>query len=627
MTIRDIAKLANVSVSSVSKVLNGKDDSISQETRDRIKRIAEENNYTPYAEALSRKPTKLLGVLYGAGADFSLLVGISSEARRRQYNVIVSICASPADEKENMAALVAQHVDGIIFVTSCFSHPDACLESELQDIPLYILDEHNKYPQGKFFSYDDLGFKAAQYFVDLGHRKIACVSAADSFKQHAFANGIRRCLFENGLYTEPENVWTLSDDCNSAWIQSCTGIICLDSKSMGKIAHLVEHFNLHITKDLSVISLCQEEWTLDDTRISKITCPYEKLGRFSVDHLINQIEHKENQDAFVTEARIDSMSSLAPPSASKQRNFVVVGMANMDTLISVDKQLEPGETVSVRHRMIIPGGKGLNQSLGIVKLGETASLIASLGSDLDGRAIFECLKTNAINTSGVSMHSEAPSGHAYIYVQEDSESSISVYGGANEQLTISQIDGNEALFADATCCLLQTEVDQAIILHAAELAKKHGVQVILKPCTISRIDSRLLQCVDILVPNQKEARKLLPQCQSVEEQADYFFRRGVKTTIITLGAQGCYKRDRSGAAYFPAVSISPVDATGAADSFIATLAVYLSRGRSLNEAIKYATCAAGLSTTRHGVPPSLVDMDTLETFYAVHYSELQEKIV
>lgn len=624
MTIRDIARLANVSVATVSKVLNDKDSSISQETRERIKKIAEENNYEPYARALSKRPTRLLGVLFGRDADFSLLTGMSIAARQNQYNTVVSVCESVSDEKSNLAAMLAQHVDGIILVTSSFSSNDIFSGLDSMGIPLYVLDEHNVFPHGKFYSYEDLGFKAAKHFVALGHQRIACVSSSRSSKLALFGSGIRKCLFENGVYVEPGDVCSTYDECDSAWLQSHTGVICLDSRSMAKIAHLVDHFNLHITQDLSIASLCSEEWTIDCTRISKIIQPYEELGAFSVESLVRQIEHREVADNFVTEARIDSMSSLSPPPKSRQQKFIVVGMANMDTLISVDKQLEPGETVGVNQRMTTPGGKGLNQSLAITRLGETASLIASLGNDLDGRSLFDCLKENKIDTCGVSMHEDVPSGHAYIYVQADSESSISVYGGANKLLTASQVTENESLFIGAAFCLLETEIDQAIILQAAKIAKKHNLQVIMKPCAISNIDSNLLQYVDILVPNQKEAKKLLPQCKSVEEQADFFFHKGVKTVIITMADQGCYKRDKRGGTYFPAIPVSPVDATGAADAFVATLAVYLSRGKTINEAIKYATCAAGLSTMRHGVPPSLVGRDTLETYYSIHNSELQE---
>lgn len=625
MTIRDIARLAGVSVATVSKVLNDKDKHISQETRDKIKRIALENDYEPYAEALSKRTTKLIGILFGRDADFSLLAGITIHARQMQYNTIVSVCGSNEEERENLSALLSQHVDGIILVTSPSTQPDTYSELELQDVPFCVLDEHGVFPQGKFYSYEELGFKAARYFVDLGHRRIACVSSKKSPRLSLFGNGIRRRLFESGIYVEAEDVCVTSDECDSAWLQTHTGVICLDSKSMAKIANLVDHLNLHITRDLSIASLCSEEWTVDSIHIAKIIRPYEELGAFSVENLVRQIERKEIQDNFITEACIDSFTSLAPPPQSSQQKFVVVGMANMDTLISVDKQLEPGETVRVSQRMTTPGGKGLNQALGIAKLGETATLIASLGSDLDGRKLFECLKENKVDTSGIFMHEDAPSGHAYVHVQADSESSISVFGGANALLTVSQIIEKEALFAGASCCLLETEIAQPVILQTAKIAKKHGLKVIMKPCAISTIDSNLLQYTDILVPNQKEAQKLVPQYKSVEEQADYFYRRGVKTVIITLADHGCYKRDKNGGIFFPAIPVSPVDATGAADSFVATLAVYLSKGKPINEAIKYATCAAGLSTMRHGVPPSLVDRDTLETYYSVHHLELQER--
>lgn len=625
MTIRDIAKLANVSVSTVSKVLNGKDGSISGETKARIQKIAKEYNYMPYSSAIAGRSSQLLGILLGDKADLSLLTGLSLQAQNRGYSTVISMYSSPEEERANMRALAAHHVDGVIWVTNPLSPPAAAFSGELGNTPVYVLDEFGHPAQGTFFSYEELGFKTAQAFIRLGHQKIVCVSSADDSRQRAFVSGIRKCLFENGVYAEPQRLWTLSGACNSAWLLSYTGVICMDSKSMARVAGLVERLNLRVAGDISVVSLCPEEWTLNGAHVSKIAKPYRELGQFAANQLIDRVEQTEHGGGFVTEARMDHPDSLAPPRQDKRRHFVVIGMSNIDTLLSIDHQLEPGETVGVRHRMITPGGKGLNQALGVAKLGEDAALISSLGGDLEGRTIYECLKTNGVKTEGIVMHNDASSGCAYIYVQRDAESSISVYGGANERLTVSHISANEALFDNAAYCLMQTELRQEIALHAVELAKKHGVKVILKPCAISQMDPELLRGVNILVPNQKEAQKLLPGCASVEEQAERFRRGGAETVIITLGEQGCYKLDETGGAYFPPAPISPVDVTGAADAFISALAVYLAKGSALNTAIRYATCAAGLSTTRHGVPPALVDADTLEIFYAAHREELREQ--
>lgn len=623
MTIRDIAKLANVSVSTVSKVLSGKDSSIGQETKERIQKIAKENNYMPYGDAIAGRPSRLLGILLGLDTDFSLLAGISSQAQSRGYSTLVRMYESELEELSNMRVLISSHVDGILWIKGVSS--PAALDVELEGIPFLVLDEHGVSSQGNFFSYHDLGFKTAQYFTDLGHQKIACISSEDGPAQQEFTSGIRRQLFESGAYTEPQELWMSADTCDAAWLQAHTGLICMDERSLARTALLVERLNIHVPEDLSVVSLCTETWTLAGRQISRITKPYTELGRFAADRLIGQIEREDGVKSFITEASINEFSSLAPPKNENRKRFVVIGMSNIDTLISVDKQLEPGETVNVRHRMITPGGKGLNQALGVVKLGGAAALISSLGGDLEGRTIFTCLKENGVDTAGTIMQEGEPSGHAYIYVQENAESSISVYGGANEQLTVSHIAAQESLFDGAAYCLMQTELNQEIALYAAALAQKHGVKIILKPCAISQISPQLLRYVDILVPNQKEAQKLLPECRSVEEQAAQFRRAGAGTVIITLGGSGCYKLDKNGGSYFPAAPISPVDVTGAADAFISALAVYLAKGRTIHDAIQYATCAAGLSTTRHGVPPSLVDVDTLETFYALHCEKLQER--
>ena len=621
MTIRDIAKLANVSVSTVSKVLSGKDGSISEETSARIRKIAKEHQYTPYGSAIAGRSSLLLGILLGDKADLSLLTGISLQARNRGYGAIISMYASPEEEAAGMRALAARHVDGAVWAPGPGSSPS--LAEELGDTPVCVLDEFGRLPQGVFFSYEELGYKTAQALAALGHRKIACVSSAEDSRQMAFAGGIRNCLLEHGVPAGDGGLWTLSGNCDSAWLLARTGVICMDSKAMARVAGLAERLNLRVPGDLSVVSLCPEEWTMNGVRVSRVTKPYRELGEFAANHLIDRVERAVPGGAFVTEARVDRPDSLAPPECGRRRRFVVVGMSNIDTLTSVDRQPEPGETVSVRHRMVTPGGKGLNQALAIAKLGGDAALISSLGGDLEGRTIFECLKVHGVNTEGVAMHNGASSGCAYICVQPDAESSISVYGGANERLTAAQISANEPLFEHAACCLLQTELSQALALHAARLARKHHAKVLLKPCAISRIDPELLQAADILIPNQKEARRLLPGCSSVEEQARCFRQGGAETVIITLGEQGCYKLDGEGGAYFPPAPISPVDATGAADAFIAALAVYLARGSPLDEAICCAICAGGLSTTRHGVPPALVDADTLETFCAVHRARLE----
>ena len=130
---------------------------------------------------------------------------------------------------------------------------------------------------------------------------------------------------------------------------------------------------------------------------------------------------------------------------------------------------------------------------------------------------------------------------------------------------------------------------------------------------------------NILVPNEKEAETLVPGAATAEERANYFLEHGTGAVIITLAERGCLFADGSQTKRFPAAQVTSVDTTGAADAFIAALAFYLAQGRSAVEAIPYANCAAGLSTMRYGVPPALIDRETLELYYFEHQADFGEQ--
>ena len=108
----------------------------------------------------------------------------------------------------------------------------------------------------------------------------------------------------------------------------------------------------------------------------------------------------------------------------------------------------------------------------------------------------------------------------------------------------------------------------------------------------------------------------------IESKAEAFQAMGARTVIITLGHHGCYIKDDSFCGYLPAADFVPVDTTGAADAFIATLAVYLLNGYPLVNAAKIATYAAGFCVSRQGVIPAMIDRNSLETYIARKEPEL-----
>lgn len=625
MTLKEIAELANVSVSTVSKVINKKDESISEETRERIIAIVEKYHYSPYMDRVSEesRPSLILGVLIGQSADYSFLTGVVKQARARGYSTIVCTSSSAEEELQNFQTLLAHHVDGILWNKEPYSAQQVPEDILHSSITVSTLDGGKKPSAANvYFSYEAMGYAAAESLAALGHKNIGCIASENNFAVKSFLKGISRCLFDYQTTVTNDLLFCSTSSCNAIWLQSHTGVICCDPAALERLATMVQYLNLIVPEEISVVGIDTESMKINGVQISSIPRPFEELSAFATNQLISAIESvKTVAGVFQKKYHVTSKDSIAPPKKIKRSHIVILGTVNVDTLLLVDKQPEPGETLNVRKRVIMPGGKGLNQAIGVSRLGASAALISALGSDYDGRQIFKFLTSNSICTDGVTLRDEVPTGHAYIFIQRDAESNISVYDGANAVLTAKDVDQYEKLFENADYCLLQTELNQELVLHAAKIAHKHHAKVILKPCAVSSLLPELIQNTDILVPNSKEAAELLPDAGSVEEQASTFLSQGAGTVIITLANKGCFFQNDKMAEYIPAARITPVDTTGAADAFIATLAFYLSLGNSLEKAIHYATCAAGLSTTRHGVPPAMVNRENLELYYFEHQTD------
>ena len=93
MNIRDIAKLAGVSASTVSKVMNGKDKDISEETRKKVLQVIEKENYVPYFRFLEKEAIKshLIGILVRKDnrERENIVLSVERTAREKGYGVII----------------------------------------------------------------------------------------------------------------------------------------------------------------------------------------------------------------------------------------------------------------------------------------------------------------------------------------------------------------------------------------------------------------------------------------------------------------------------------------------------------------------------------------------------------
>ena len=127
---------------------------------------------------------------------------------------------------------------------------------------------------------------------------------------------------------------------------------------------------------------------------------------------------------------------------------------------------------------------------------------------------------------------------------------------------------------------------------------------ILDPAPFTEIPDSFLKLIDILVPNNIELHQM-SGLDDMEKAASSIIQRGVKTVVVTAGADGAILFERGSISRIKGPAVSTVDTTGAGDSFAGAMAVALSEGKSTLEAVEFANCAGALACTVLGAQPSL----------------------
>ncbi|MBN1845404.1 MAG: ribokinase [Sedimentisphaerales bacterium] len=301
------------------------------------------------------------------------------------------------------------------------------------------------------------------------------------------------------------------------------------------------------------------------------------------------------------------------------QRIIVIGSANTDMIIRVDRIPRPGETVLAGRFSTAPGGKGANQAVAAARAGGQVLFLARVGSDVFGRESRQGWRADGIDISCVAEDDQAPSGVAMIFVEQGGENSIAVAPGANARLSADDIRRARECFGGAAAVLMQLEIPLETVCCAAELAGNYNVPVILNPAPARDLPDELLRRVAILTPNESEAEHLtgvgIRDAADLARAARRLIQRGVGAAIITCGARGAYVLAPDYEGLIPAYRVEAVDATAAGDVFNGVLAVALAEGRRIVEAVRLAQAAAALSVTRLGAGPSAPDRRQIEAFY------------
>ena len=622
MTIKEIAKLAGVSISTVSKIVNNKDQNINADTRNRVLKIVKEYNYTPYGTVknISNSKKFILGVLLRSASRTNLMLnGILSAAQEHGYTVmLLDSLNSPDTELKHITALCKNQVDGVIWEPVNEKSKEAEHLFAARDIKFCYINSTMLSPA---FNIDfiQMGYMLTQKLIEYQHTKLACLLKKNSQRSAMVFEGFKKCLFDHQIpFQENMEVYISDPDYVSKLLTyGFSGIVTSHFASALVLFEHLDKLHHYVPSDLSLVSLKDDvREAISYPHISSIKIPYQEFGYYVCNDLICECEKNPNPDTaytYVSQCVLDTEDSLDLPSSYRVKKIISVGSINMDHTFNVDLLPQAGKTTTILNSTIALGGKGANQAVGASKLGREVSLIGEIGDDTDSTLILDSLEKERISTLGIHRDIHNQTGQAYIYIDNNGESTITILSGSNGKLAPKNIQKKQHVFDNAGYCLLSTEIPMETVLEAAKTAKQKQAQIILKPAVIKSIPEELFQYTDIFIPNRKEAAALCPAYSSVEEQAEFFFQKGIPVVIITLGHEGCYLKTEQESRSYPAADFFTTDTTGGADAFISALASFLLEGYSLDKAIRIATYAAGYCVSRQGVYSALVDRNTLET--------------
>jgi LacI family transcriptional regulator len=209
VTIKDVAKRANVSVATVSRALNGHVN-VADAVRRRVVSIADELRYTPHhaARSLSSRRTQTVGVVLPDlhGEFFSeLMRGIDGVARERGLHLLVSSYHGHPEEQVAALGAMRGRVDGLLVMSPSVSDAGCLGEHLLSSLPSVLINTHASALGARALSVDNHGGARTmvRHLIGCGYRRIAFIAGPeDNFEAHERQRGYRDALAEAGLESQ-----------------------------------------------------------------------------------------------------------------------------------------------------------------------------------------------------------------------------------------------------------------------------------------------------------------------------------------------------------------------------------------------------------------------------------------
>ena len=292
----------------------------------------------------------------------------------------------------------------------------------------------------------------------------------------------------------------------------------------------------------------------------------------------------------------------------------VIGGAIVDIpLAPVDARIFSARSTPLERIAMTPGGDALNEALALARLGARPLLVSVVGEDIPGDFIMKTLSDAGVDAGGVRRVPGLDTGINAVLVDADGERRfLTSRSGSLRKLSLDHILpalDSPAFAGVKIACLASLFVSplltlgdtaglfdrlkaRGVTLCADTTRPKHGETLREAGAALSRLD--------YFFPNRDEAAAITGE-EEPEAMADALLEAGVGHAVIKLGGAGCLLADRKERHHIPAVpGVTPVDTTGAGDTFAAGFIAALIEGRSFADCGRFANAAASLCVEHVG---------------------------
>lgn len=294
-------------------------------------------------------------------------------------------------------------------------------------------------------------------------------------------------------------------------------------------------------------------------------------------------------------------------------SVVVYGSINTDLIAYTPMLPRKGETLLGNSYMMALGGKGANQAVAAARLDADVYMVGHVGDDIFGQRVLKQLSDYGVEVSRVNKINDLGTGMAVINVDDNGENTIIVLSGANMHFDHKDVERTQDLFKDAKVLLLQLEVPVEADMAVARAAHEQGIRVILDPAPAAQLPEEMYHIADIMTPNEVETEMMVgirpTSPDEASDAADRLLRRGLEIVVITLGSGGVFFASSSERIYLPAFHVDAVDTVGSGDAFNGGLAVALSEGLPMEQALNWGAAAGALCTTCSGAAVAMPNRD------------------